>query len=618
MVANGEPLPETARQLCCEIEAAFPDVVCTTLSVDRAGLLHPLAAPSLPEHFGIALDGIMMGPHTGSCGTAAYLRETVTVGDIETDSKWARYKSLALSIGLKACWSSPVADIDGATIGVVAFYYRVPREPLESEREAMAACVELCEMAFRRHERVVDRERRANVDTLTGLPNRAAFNAAMAKMPCGEPGTWALFIVDLDNLKVVNDTFGHQAGDALICAVADRIAKVTSPDVTFRLGGDEFAVVLQDVDALVDLDATAAHIFDALEVPTDCEGHTINPKATIGGAAPGPGDDSAAVNQNADFALYHAKETGRGGFVRYWPGIGTRITHRRDAIRDVAAALEDGRIDAYYQPVVRLDTQEIVGVEALCRLRTEAGEIVAAKDFHEATSDAHVAAKLTGRMLSIVAQDVRRWLEAGIPFQHVGVNISTADFYMGDLMRKLEESFDRAGVPLAHLILEVSEDVFMGRRDKVVCREIKALRARGLRVALDNFGTGHASLTHLLDVPVDTIKIDRSFVARLWPDDPSMIIVEGVIDIARKLGISVVAEGIETEVQASQLWAMGCKLGQGYAFSPALDRNAASVFLQRHAQGIEGAVPLYSSHPAERGLRETVAQPAKVRLTGTG
>jgi EAL domain-containing protein (putative c-di-GMP-specific phosphodiesterase class I) len=171
-------------------------------------------------------------------------------------------------------------------------------------------------------------------------------------------------------------------------------------------------------------------------------------------------------------------------------------------------------------------------------------------------------------MLTIVAADVRRWLDDGIPFQQVSVNVSAADFYTGDLGQRLDQSFGRARVPLDHLIIEVNESVYVGRRDKVVECEIAALRKNGLRVALDNFGTGYASLTHLLNTPVDIIKIDRSFITRLWPDDLSMVVVQGLIDIAPNLDIRVVAEGIEAEVQASQLWTMGCHLGHGFAFFP--------------------------------------------------
>jgi EAL domain-containing protein (putative c-di-GMP-specific phosphodiesterase class I) len=222
---------------------------------------------------------------------------------------------------------------------------------------------------------------------------------------------------------------------------------------------------------------------------------------------------------------------------------------------------------------------------------------IAGKNRHPrggSATDAHVAAELTARMLEAVANDIKGWLDRGLPVQQVGINVSMADFYIGSVAKKLESAFGRAGASLKHVILEVSEDVYFGRRDRVVAREIEAIRATGVLVALDDFGTGYASLTHLLNVPVDIIKIDKSFIARLWPDDPSMVIVDGLIEIARRLDIRVVAEGIETEGQASQLWSMGCKLGQGYAFARPAGAVTTEARLRRHAQGVPGATRLYA------------------------
>jgi EAL domain-containing protein (putative c-di-GMP-specific phosphodiesterase class I) len=290
------------------------------------------------------------------------------------------------------------------------------------------------------------------------------------------------------------------------------------------------------------------------------------------------------VPNDTDVALYHAKEHSRGRYIEFYPGLGTALTRRFQAIRDVGIALAEDRIDAHYQPIVRLDTGDLVGFEALCRMTTASGEVIAAANFHEATKDAQVAAELTQRMLLRVSADIRRWLDMSLPFQHVGINLSAADFHAGNLKDRLCRLFGDAGVPLKHIILEVTESVYLGQRDHAVADEIKALRSQGLRVALDDFGTGFASLTHLLTVPVDIIKIDKSFVDRLVPGDAGVIIVEGVMGIASKLGIRVVAEGIETVSQADQLRDLGCTLGQGYLFSKAVDRNAATILLERFGQ----------------------------------
>jgi len=601
MIANGEPLFDTMRQLCLRVEKTWPGVLCSVFAIDRTGVMRPLAAPSFPEAYSQAHDGVAIGPDTDAPGRAASSRKPVLLEDLASDPRASHSAAIIHGLGVSACWSLPVLGAAGDTLAVMNLYFHGARQVADVEREVAEACVELCETAFRRHESTLDRDRRANVDALTGLANRAAYNGAMAQLRCDDVGSWALFIIDLDNLKIVNDTFGHLAGDALIRAASARIARAMAPDVTYRIGGDEFAVILQQPANVADLNAAAERVFDELEVAADCDGHTVVPRATIGGATLSKTERTAtSVGEAADFALYHAKETGRGGFVRYWPGIGSRITSRRAAIRDVSEALAENRIEAHYQPILRLDTGLIVGLEALCRLRSRSGDLLPAGSFQEATTDAHVASELTARMMAIVAADIGHWQNAGLLVEQVSLNVSTADFYTGSLAKKVSETFSKAGIGLNKIVLEISEDVYLGRNDRVVAREIEVLRAAGVRVALDDFGTGYASLTHLVNVPVDIIKIDRAFVARLWPDDPSTIIVEGLIEIARRLGVAVVAVGIETEVQASQLWAMGCGLGQGYAFAYPADRDATGTLLYRHAASGAGTSPLYADRPLSR------------------
>lgn len=540
-IAKGADLTATCTQLCTEVELLLPAVKCSVLSVDAAGLLHPLAGPSLPESYSNALDGASIGPASGSCGTAAYLATDVEVTDIETDPLWDDYRHLALPHGLLACWSSPIIDVRGVAIATFGIYFGERRGPTSFEKEVVRNCVQLYAIAIDRQQRVEDSERRAWHDALTGLPNRAAFNAALLKLDGQAPGSWAIFILDLDNLKIVNDTFGHHAGDLLLQIASERIANATNPNRAFRVGGDEFAILIQTPQALHDLNATAQTILDAITVPAECGGQIIVPRATIGGALFSGSETSVEhVRKNADFALYHAKETGRGGFVRYWPGLDSTLAQRQGAIRDVSAALRDNRIDAFYQPVFRLDTREVVGLEALCRMRI-GDKTVSAKSFHEATNDVHVATALTARMMSIVAADIHRWLDMGIPFQHVGINVSSADLRGGTVEHVLTSAFEREGVPLNHVILEVTESVYMGEGDQAVQKAIRALRAKGLRVALDDFGTGFASLTHLLTIPVDIIKIDKTFIDHLATDSVSTTIVESLVRIAARMDIRVVA-----------------------------------------------------------------------------
>lgn len=598
MIAKGEPLESTATRLCIEVERLTPGATCSVLTVDAAGLLHPLAGPGLPESYVAQLDGLPIGPDMGSCGSAAFLREPVIVEDVMVDPLWKDFRHLVLPLGYRACWSTPILDGSGKPLGTFAFYYRETRGPTAEEEAVVRDCVHLCAIAIDRQQRVADQEKRALTDGLTGLANRAAFEAVLARLDCSEPGSWALLILDLDNLKVVNDTFGHYAGDCLLKAAARRMHEAALPDRVFRLGGDEFAILLQTPEALADLDAAADAILGSFAEPADCDGHLVVPRATIGGAVLSSGDRVAErVRQNADFALYHAKETGRGGFVRYWAGLGTKFSRRLDAIREVDAALREHRVEPFYQPIVRLDSREIVGVEALCRIRMGQGVLVAAA-FQDALSDAHVATALTQRMIGLIAADVAAWLAMGIPFQHVGINVSSPDIHSGAISGLLTEAFAREGVPLKHVILEVTEMVYMDNDGGIVARELAALRAKGLKIALDDFGTGYASLTHLRSVPTDIIKIDRSFVQSLGDDDGSLAIVEGLIGIAKRLGVRVVAEGIETEEQLRLLQEAGCVLGQGWLFAKAVDRDAATFLLRTRSQRLGRA-----ADASERSLR---------------
>ena len=586
MIAKGVSLSDTARELCLRVEAAMPRITASILSFD-GNRLHTLAGPSLPAHYSAAIDKLEAGPLAGSCGTAAYFGQAVAVRDIDSDPRWRDYRALALPLGFRACWSSPIKSGD-RVLGTFAFYYKEICDPSAWEQDLVDACVHLCAIAIEREERVIERRRLTYLDALTGLQNRASFNEALALASSTMRDQWGLLLADIDNLKIVNDTFGHSAGDSLIQTVGARLAETVGGAYAFRLGGDEFAAILP-LEGGEDLDARAASILDALSFPATCDGHVVFPGATIGGAVAAGRAEAEEVRRFADIALYHAKEHSRGQYVRYSLGLGTALTRRFRAVRDVGLALAQDRLLAYYQPIVLLDTLEVVGFEALCRMVQPGGEVVSAAHFHEATKDAHVSAGLTRRMLEQVARDMRAWLDVGLPLQHVGINLSAVDFRGGKLHQMLCSIFGKAGVPLDHLILEVTESVYLGHRDHRVGDEINALRAEGLKVALDDFGTGYASLTHLLTVPVDIIKIDKSFIDRLVSGDGSGFIVEGLLGIAKNLGVGVVAEGIETQAQAERLRELGCRLGQGYLFSKAMDGSSASAYLARHGQRPGGA-----------------------------
>jgi diguanylate cyclase (GGDEF)-like protein len=580
MIARGEPLKPTMDRLCLEVEAIVPGTVCSVLTIDETQHIHPLSAPDLPAAYCAGFDGALIGPNMGSCGTAAFRREPVSVPDLRSDPLWAKVDISALPRELVACWSSPILDARQHVLGAFAFYFREHRGPTEIEEQVVAACAQLCAIAIERDTHNIEHDRLAFTDTLTGLGNRAAFNKAMTALQRENPGAWGLLLIDLDNLKKVNDAFGHPCGDRLLVSAADSIASVASRERAFRIGGDELAIIVQLEDGGASFVDVAEKTLDALKKPIDYLGHAIVCSATMGGAVvTAGGADAESVKRKADLALYHAKDMGRGRFILYEEGLGTSITRRLGAVRLLSEALQEARIEPYYQPIVDLGSGAIVGLEALCRIIARDGAIIPAAEFCEATADVLVASELTLRMIAKVAQHMREWRDMNIALRPVGINVTASDIRDGKLADHLSRAFAEVGVPLSLVGVEITESVYLIDREEAISQQIRALRGLGISVALDDFGTGHASLTDLLTAPVDVIKIDKWFVDRVRPRNATFAIIKGLIGIASDMGIRVVAEGVETSVQAELLHRARCPLAQGFFFARPADHGAVAHLL---------------------------------------
>ena len=377
---------------------------------------------------------------------------------------------------------------DGRVVGTFAFYFREPRGASDHERQIVARCTDLCAVLIENHEYRQRAHEQAFVDAMSGLPNRASFDLRLAQT-IADRRRFALLFADLDPLKRVNDTLGHAAGDALIRVASTRLKSIGPQVDVFRLGGDEFAFIHAGCTSEAMMESTAQALIGAVCQPVEYHGMTLAPSLTVGGVFQGEaGFDKSTLYQNADFALYHAKEVNRGGFVAFRQGMRTTMTQRLRAMAEVDRALAEGRIVPHYQPIVRLDSAEIVGLEALARICDREGGMLEAAEFQSAFGDPRLAYALTTEMLKQVAADIRYWLDLKLPLQHVGFNVTTADLQKGDLERRITSAFCEGEEALKHLVLEVNEAVFVN--DDIVADEIKGLRGKGILVALDDFGTG--------------------------------------------------------------------------------------------------------------------------------
>lgn len=588
-MVTGERFEAIAERLCRRAEELAPGATCTIVGVTGDGRLKAVASPSLPSGYGEAITGLEIGPDVGSCGTAAYLGEPVEVEDIETSPLWAPYKDMVLPLGLRACWSFPIKTRDGRVAAAFGFYFREKRGPTAIERSIVNTCVHLCSIAIEHAMAQKRNHALAYYDQLTGLPNRRSFDDMMFDRIVSMDPAFGLLVVDIDNLKIANDTMGHVVGDSLIQEVAARLSEMV-PGGASRIGGDEFAVLIDGCRNHAELAAAADRIVDAMKTPFECGGYTITPQITMGGVVYEiDGVDPDLLRQNADFAIYHAKSINRGGYALFKRDMRTSIATRMSTIRTVGQALNEARVVPFYQPLITLSDGTIHGFEALARIKMDNGAIVSAGQFAAALSDPSIAFRLTDQMLGHIARDMSGWLNAGFDVRHVGINLSTADFHRGDVEQRLLAAFEPAGVPLDRIVVEVTEGVFMDGTDDKVVHVIESLRRKGITVALDDFGTGFASLTHLIRFPVDCIKIDKSFVDRMLTDHPSQLVVELLVDLSRKLHMHTVAEGIETQAQAGWLKALGCNTGQGYYFGRPVDVEATTKLMREWQPGFPQA-----------------------------
>jgi diguanylate cyclase (GGDEF)-like protein len=588
MVARGRSVQETGAYICRLAERLAPGVLCSIVTIDRAGLIHPLSGPSISKEYSAALDGIAIGPNVGSCGTAAFHRKSVAVEDIFADPLWAPYQKLADILrrehGVKACWSSPILQSDGRVLGAFGFYYTENRGPTPAEQAVVAQCVDLCSLALEREEARGESRRLAYVDSVTGLGNRAKFIDTLSNALDRAPGMQGLLLVDIDHLGRVNDTFGHSVGDMLICEVARRLERIVPPSLVFRVDTDEFGILVEGEDSEAELHRIARQVLREMESRSPLHGanHILAPSVTCGASLADPARPAGlqTILQHAALALHHAKQTARGSFVLYSDDLASTIARRFRTMQTATSALAEGRIEAHYQPIVRLDTRQTVGLEALCRIRTPDGDIIPASRFAEAMQDLSMGSLLTDRMLALVAHDTKGWFGIGSPLEYVSVNVSMADFRRGSLRERISDAFSASGTPLSNVVLEVTESVYMDAGDHAIAAEIEGLRAEGMLVALDDFGTGYASLTHLLDFPLDIIKIDKSFVERMARGGAGKVIVKALLEMATGLHMRVVAEGVEAADQALELERLGCRFAQGFLFGRAVDRDGMLASLE--------------------------------------
>jgi diguanylate cyclase (GGDEF)-like protein len=439
-------------------------------------------------------------------------------------------------------------------------------------------------------------------DALTELPNRRLFTerveqASQVETAAGQ-GPAVLF-VDLDDFKRVNDSLGHAAGDELLVAVAERVrARLREPDTAARLGGDEFAVLL-DRGGAEAATLVARRLIAALAEPFVVAGTQVQVQASIGIAVAGDHSRGAAeLLCNADMAMYAAKQQGKGRFALFEPGMDAPVRGRLELEADLRRALELDQFTLVYQPVVELTSGRIVAAEALLRWQHPRLGLVPPAHFIPVAEETGLIVPIGQAVLERACAQAQAWIAAGAADASftISVNLSSRQLRHADLVDDVASALAAANLDPARLVLEITEGAVLEDTDQVLAT-LTALRALGLRLALDDFGTGYSSLRHLHRLPVDQIKIDRSFVNPSADGRADM--VAAILQLSHTLQLETVAEGIEALEQAERLRALGCQLGQGYYFARPLQPASFEELLAASHGGWAAEMVEVERHPAD-------------------
>ena len=568
LVATGMPLRDFLEQLVLMIEAQHPGSRGSVmLRAADSAYLELAAAPSLPSAFRDLMRSLKIGPTSGISGVAAWRKERVIIEDVHAHPLAKNLRFLVEGLGLRSCSSTPILSYQGEVLGTFALFVDRPGSPDAQHDELTAIAVHLAGLAIERH-RAEERIRyMARHDALTGLPNRlfmdAEFPAILAEARAAGRDLGVAFL-DIDNFKVINDSLGHAAGDELLKIVASRVTDlVEGQGMAVRVGGDEFIVLLSGhgADSLV---SRFEAIRNAVASPITLGGLTFQVTCSMGIACfPEHGENPTDLVANADAAMYRAKEIGRDSLEIFSVEMAEKARKKLVLIEEMRRALEDGQFVLHFQPQKNLSTGKVFGAEALVRWNHPTRGLVPPGDFIPLAEETGLIVPLGDWILWEACRQCKAWQDRGLEPLMVSVNVSARQFKEKAWAVRVATALKECGLDPRYLELEVTESLIMqdlaGAQQRM--RELKAL---GVKLSIDDFGTGYSSLSALKSFPVSQLKIDRSFLADIPGDVDNMAITSAIVSLAQKLGLEVIAEGVETEEQARFLVESGCVNIQGY------------------------------------------------------
>ena len=574
MLARDEPTEEIFRVLV-DVLARHRSVWTCAVHLCENDALQLKASADIPEKLVRNLQQLAIGssgvPELGALSGS----KPVILENLAAERK--PWTELLRANGIQSVWSAPFFAPDKSAIGTLTIYTRLQDSPSAADLELLETHCQMASMILERCHLQGELRRHAYHDSLTTLPNRLLGEerletAIRRARRTGHPV--AVLWIDLDKFKQINDVHGHAAGDAVLKQVADRLAiRLRDSDTVARMGGDEFMAVLEDIPNRAEAHAVAGALHEILGPPVEFHDLRLSIAASIGVSIfPEDGDSADALERNADLAMYEAK-FGNHRTRSFSPTLMQAVSDRRELEVEMAHALEHGGFDLHFQPQCDA-SRRVAAFEALLRFTHPTLGVVAPSRLIPVAEASQMIFPLGNWVLREACRQNRKWQLEGYPPVRIAVNISAMEFAREDFAENVARVLEETSLLPEFLELELTESVVVQDFAEST-RQMERLKRLGVSIAIDDFGTGYSSLNYLHRLPIDRLKIDRSFMQVLNEPSSSLPIIEAIISMAQNMGLTVVAEGIETAEQLSLLYSKGCDLFQGYLFSRPLPADRA-------------------------------------------
>jgi diguanylate cyclase (GGDEF)-like protein len=514
----------------------------------------------------------------GLTGTAFRTRAPCIMNDFLTREQTAHWHTLARGGGTRSGAGFPLLKKGSESVGVLLFLAAEEDVFTGDLVELLAKLAENISFALDNFDRADEKtkaderiEYLASHDSLTGLPNREMFNELLhhaIEAARRHRRQFAVLFIDLDRFKIINDSLGHEAGDILLVEIANRLRhNLRSSDIVARLGGDEFVVMLEQAARREDIEVLTRKLLSVVSEPIQLSGHECHTTASIGVAMfPADGSDVHTLTKNADMAMYLVKEDGKNDFRFFTKQVKMQSIERLTLETSLRHALDRNEFSLHYQPKVDLATRQITGVEALLRWTHPERGMLPPAQFIPLAEETGLIVPIGCWVLKEACAQNMAWQRRGLRPVSMAVNLSPRQFVDENLLHDIDEALAASGMSPVLLQLEVTESMVMRNVSRAV-KVLDAIQSRGIRLAIDDFGTGYSSMSLMKQFPIDTIKIDRSFVRDLPKDSEDQAITQAIISMGKALGMTVIAEGVETAEQETFLRNHACDEMQGYLFS---------------------------------------------------